>query len=75
MELSRKAFIIYDASGQVVSVGRVPANVRGKVEVKTDMEGHSVLEIELDADQAAMSLVDLHNSHRVHLASRKLVRK
>jgi hypothetical protein len=75
MESSAKAFIIHDASGQILSVGRVPANVRGKVEVKTDMTGCSVLEVELDGEQAAMSLTDLHNKHKVHIPSRKLVRK
>jgi hypothetical protein len=75
MELSSKAFIIHDASGQIVSVGRVPASARGRVEVKSDVEAHSVLEVELDAEQAAMSVADLHKSHKVHIASKKLVKK
>lgn len=75
MELSSKAFIIHDASGQILSVGRVPNNVRGRVEVKTDMAGCSVLEVELDHHQAAMSVGDLHKSHKVDVASKKLLKK
>ena len=75
MELSPKAFITHNASGQIVSVGRVPLNIRGKVEVKTDVAGHSVLEVDLDQHQAAMSVADLHKSHKVDVASKKLVKK
>lgn len=75
VKLSSKAFIVHDAAGQIVSVGRVPAKVRGKVEVKTDMEGYSVLEVELDKAQAAMRVEELLNRHQVDLASRRLVRK
>ena len=72
---SAKAFIIHDVSGQIVSVGRVPENTRGRVEVKPSMEGHTVLEVELDAAQAAMSVADLHKNHKVHVGSKKLVKK
>ncbi len=75
MKYSSKAFIIHDASGHIVSVGRVPVSIRGKVEVKPSVEGHSVLEVELDHDQAAMSVADIHKSHKVHIASKKLVKK
>jgi hypothetical protein len=75
MELSSKAFIIHDASGQIVSVGRVPANVKGRLEVRIDRPGYSVLEVELDADQAALPMMDLQNGHRVHIASGKLQKK
>ena len=75
MEFSSKAFIIHDASGEIVSVGRVAANVRGKVEVKPSAEGHSVLEVELGPEQAAMSVADLHKNHKVHMASKRLVKK
>lgn len=75
MEYSSKAFIIHDASGEIISVGRVPKGVKGRIEVKTDIGGHSVLEVELDAGQAAMSLPDLHKNHKVHVASKKLVKK
>ena len=75
MELSSKAFIIHDASGKIVSVGRVPANLRGKVEVKPSVKGHSVLEVELDHHQAAMSVAELHKNHKVDIASKKLVKK
>jgi hypothetical protein len=75
MKLSSKAFIIHDASGQIVSVGRVPANVKGKLEVKIDREGYSVLEVELDRAQAAMRMEDLLGSHQVDIASRRLVKK
>ncbi len=75
MKLSSKAIIIHDGSGQILSVGRIPANLRGRVEVKPSVEGHSVLELELDPDQAAMSVVDLHKNHKVHIASKKLVKK
>jgi hypothetical protein len=75
MELTTKAFIIHDASGNILSVGRVPKNIRGKVEVKPQMQGHSVLEVELDAEQAAMTVADLHKSHKVHVAAKKLIKK
>lgn len=75
MEYSSKAFIIHDASGEIISVGRVPAGVKGRLEVKTDVKEHSVLEVELDADQAAMSPMDLHKKHKVNVSSKKLVRK
>ena len=74
-ELSSKAFVIHDAAGQIISVGRVPVNVRGRVEIKTETKGHSVIEVELDAEQAAMSVGDLHKSHKVHVTSKKLVKK
>lgn len=74
-ELSSKAFIIHDASGQIFSVGRVPVNARGRVEIRTEAKGHSVLEVELDAEQAAMSVADLHKNHKVHVASKKLLKK
>ena len=75
MEFSSKAFVIYDATGQIASVGRAVANLRGTVGVKSATPGHSVLEVELDAAQAAMSVADLHKSHRVDVASKKLVKK
>jgi hypothetical protein len=75
MELSSKAFIIHDASGRIVSVGRVPAKARGRVEVKPVVKGQSVLELELEPHQAGMSVVDLHKSHKVDIASKKLVKK
>ena len=74
-ELSSKAFIIHDPSGQIVSVGRVPVNARGRVEIKTVTKGHSVLEVELDAGQSAMSVTDLHKNHKIDVASKKLVKK
>jgi hypothetical protein len=75
MEFSAKAFIIHDHSGKIESVGRVPANLKGKLEVKIDRPGYSVLEVELDADQAALPLMDIQNGHSVHVASGKLVKK
>lgn len=74
-EYSSKAFVIHDGSGEIISVGRVPKGVKGRVEIKTDVKGHSVLEVELNAEQAAMSLTDLHKNHKVHVASKKLERK
>ncbi len=70
-----KAIVIHDASGQILSVGRVPANVPGRIEVKTDVPGCFVLEVELDKAQAAMSPLDIHNTHKVHVPSRKLIKK
>lgn len=75
VEYSSKAFVIHDGSGEIISVGRVPKGVKGRVEIKTDVKGHSVLEVELDAAQAAMSVQDLHKNHKVHMASKKLVKK
>jgi hypothetical protein len=75
MELSSKAFIVHDASGQIVSVGRAAVNIRGKVELKPTVPGHSVLEVELDNHQATMPVADLHKSHKVDVASKKLLKK
>lgn len=75
IKYSPKAIVIHDASGQILSVGRVPANIPGRIEVRTEMPGCFVLEVDLDKTQAAMTPLDLHNSHKVHVASRKLVRK
>lgn len=75
VKYSPKAIVIHDASGQILSVGRVPANVPGRIEVKTEMPGCLVLEVDLNKAQAAMSPVDIHNTHKVHVASRKLVKK
>ena len=75
IKLSSKAFIIHDTSGQIVSVGRVPENARGKVEVKPTVPEHSVLEVELDHHQAAMSVADLHKSHKIDITSKRLVKK
>ena len=75
IKYSPKAIVIHDASGQILSVGRAPANIPGRIEVKTDMPGCFVIEVELDKAQAAMSPHDIHNTHKVHVASRKLVKK
>jgi hypothetical protein len=75
VEHSSKAFVIYDGSGQIVSVGRAAAILRGRIEVKPSNPGHLVLEVDLSADQAAVSAADLHKSHKVHVASKKLVKK
>jgi hypothetical protein len=75
VKLSSKAFIIHDDSGKIVGVGRVPEHLRDKVGVRIERLGHSVLEVELDAEQAAMSVSELHQSHEVHMPSKKLVRK
>jgi hypothetical protein len=48
---------------------------KSSIEVKTDMPGCFVLEVDLDKAQAAMSPVDIHNTHKIHVASRKLVKK
>jgi hypothetical protein len=74
MEYSTKAFVIHDGNGQIISVGRPAARLRGKVDVKPVMAGHLVTEIELDANQSAMSVAELHKSHRVDTRSGKLVR-
>jgi len=75
VKYSPRAIVIYDASGQIVSVGRSPADIPGRIEVKTDMRGCFVLEVELDKAQAAMSPIEIHHSHKVHVASRKLIKK
>jgi hypothetical protein len=75
IKYSSKAIIIHDASGHILSVGRSPVKIPGRIEVKTDMPGCYVLEVELDKAQAGMSPVDIHNMHKVHVASGKLVKK
>jgi len=75
IKYSSKAIVIHDAKGNILSVGRSPANIPGRIEVKTDMPGCYVLEVELDKAQAAMSPADIHSTHKVHVGSRKLVPK
>lgn len=75
IRFSSKAFITHDAHGNVISVGRVPVNSRGRVEIRPRNKAHSVLEIELNAEQASMSVLDLHKTHRVHVQEKKLVKK
>jgi hypothetical protein len=75
VKYSAKAIVIHNASGEILSVGRIPANVPGRIEVKTDMPGCFVLEVDLDKAQAAMSPADIHNNHKIHVAARKLVKK
>jgi hypothetical protein len=72
---SPKAYIIHDPQGNIISVGRVPLNTRGRVEVRPRNKAHSVLEIELNAEQDSMTVLDLHKSHRVHVEQKKLVKK
>jgi hypothetical protein len=72
---SSKAYITHDAQGNVISVGRVPQNTRGRVEVRPRNKAHSVLEIELNAEQGSMSVLDLHKTHKVHVQQKKLVKK
>ena len=52
---SPKAYIIHDTQGNIISVGRVPLNTRGRVEIRPRNQAHSVLEIELNAKQDAMT--------------------
>jgi len=75
MELSSKAFIIHDAFGKIISVGRAVTGIRGKVGVKPTVPENSVLEVELDHHQAAMSVSDLHESHKIDITSKRLVKR
>jgi hypothetical protein len=72
--LSTKAYITHDASGNIISVGRVPLKSEVRIEVKPRNTAHSVLEVELTAQQAAMSLLELHKGHKVDVGQKKLVK-
>lgn len=72
---SSKAYITHDAKGNIISVGRVPLDLRGRIEIRPRNKAHSVLEIELNAEQDSMSVLDLHKSHKVHVEQKKLVKK
>ncbi len=72
---SSKAYITHDAQGNIVSVGRVPLDLRGRIEIRPRNKAHSVLEIELNAEQGSMSVLDLHKTHKVHVEQKKLVKK
>jgi hypothetical protein len=72
---SSKAYIIHDPQGNIISVGRVPLNSRGRVEVRPKNKAHSVLEIQLNAEQDSMSVLDLHKTHKVHVEHKQLVKK
>ena len=56
-------------------MGRAVTGIRGKVGVKPTVPEHSVLEVELDHHQAAMSVADLHKSHKIDITSKRLVKK
>ncbi len=75
VRFSSKAYITHDAQGNIVSVGRVPVNLRGRVEVRPKNKAHSVLEVELNAEQDSMSVLILHKTHKVHVEGMKLVKK
>ena len=75
IRFSSKAYITHDAQGNVIAVGRVPVNSRGRVEIRPRNKAHSVLEVELNAEQDSMSVLDLHKTHRVHVQDKKLVKK
>lgn len=75
VRFSRKAFVTHDAQGNVISVGRVPVNLRGRVEVRPKNKAHSVMEVELNAEQDSMSVLDLHKTHKLHVDGKKLVKK
>jgi len=72
---SSKAYITHDAQGNIISVGRVPLDLRGRIEIKPRNKAHSVLEIELSAEQSSMPVLDLHKTHKVHVEQKKLVKK
>lgn len=75
IRFSSKAYVTHDVQGNVISVGRVPVNIRGRVEIRPKNKAHSVLEVELNAEQDSMSVLDLHKTHRVHVQEKKLVKK
>jgi len=74
VDLSPKAYVTHDASGNIISVGRVPLKSGVRVEVKPRNKTHSVLEVELNAEQTSMSVLDLHKGHKVHVGEKKLVK-
>jgi len=45
------------------------------VEVRPKNKAHSVMEVELNAEQDSMSVLDLHKTHKVHVDGKKLVKK
>jgi hypothetical protein len=74
VKLSPKAYITHDTSGNIISVGRVPLKSEVRIEVKPRNKAHSVLEVELNAEQAAMPLLELHKRHKVHVGQKRLVK-
>jgi hypothetical protein len=74
VHFSSKAYITHDAQGNIISVGRVPVNLRGRVEVRPKNKAHSVMEVELNAQQDSMSALDLHKTHKVHIDGKRLVK-
>jgi hypothetical protein len=72
---SPKAYVIHDEKGEVISVGRVPLNIRGKVEIRPRNKAHAVLEVELSAEQDSLSVLELHQTHKLHVDAKKLVKK
>jgi hypothetical protein len=75
MDYESKAFVIHDSTGRIISVGRAVKHARGKVDVRPVKKEHSVIHVELDAEQAAMSVADLHKTHRVHVESKTLLKR
>ena len=75
VRFSSKAYITHDAQGNVISIGRLPVNTRGRVEIRPRNKAHSVLEVELNSEQDSMSVLDLHKTHKVQVQDKKLVKK
>lgn len=72
---SPKVHVIHNEHGDVISVGRVPLNTRGRLEVRPRNKAYSVLEVELTAEQDLLSVLELHKTHRVQMDAKKLVKK
>jgi hypothetical protein len=75
VQFSSKAYIIHDTQGNIISVGRVPLHSSVRVQVRPKNKAHSVLEIELNAEQDSLPVLDLHKTHRLHVEQKKLVKK
>lgn len=75
IQYSPKAYVTHDALGTVISIGRVPLNFPCRVEVRPRNKTHAVLEVELNAEQESMSVLDLHKTHTLHVGQKKLIKK
>jgi hypothetical protein len=75
MDYEKKAFVIHNSGGRIIHLGRVPVGTRGKVDIRPGNPEHTVIQVQLDAEQAAMTVAELHRTHKVHVSTKKLVRR
>jgi len=69
-----KVLVTHDSSGHVISIGQ--ANPGSALSVRVQpAEGHSVVAMDLDPEQASLSLLDLHTGYKINPTSKKWIKR